>query len=84
MKNPIVKAWICVGIMLLGPVVILVSLAFLNTPVIMRLLWVAGGLIFVAGMYLHIRLVRCPHCNSYLGKVYGHRCPFCGEDFSKS
>ncbi len=84
MKNPVAKAWICVGIMMLGVVIAMSSLAFLNNPFMLYLMLILGAGAFLTGIILHFVTVRCPHCNSYLGRVYGNRCPFCGREYDKS
>ena len=81
MKNPVAKAWGCVGIMFTGGVLCMVSLAFLNNMTIAYLFMVLGALVFLGGMILHFVTVRCPHCGGYLGRCYGSKCPHCGSDY---
>ena len=83
MKNLIAKAWGCVGIMMTGVLIGMSSLYFLNNEVILHLLWVLAIVCFLTGMILHFVLIRCPHCNSYLGRLYGTKCPFCGRDYNE-
>lgn len=84
MKNPVARAWCCVGMMMLGVIIGMSSMAFLDNKLILTLVLVLGIACFLAGIFLHFVLVRCPHCDSYLGKVYGTRCPFCGREFNKT
>lgn len=84
MKNPVIKAWCCVGIMMLGVAIFMASMAFMDNQVLFKLIIILGIAVFVTGIILHYAAVRCPHCGSHLGRVYGTRCPFCGEDFTKS
>lgn len=84
MKNPVVMAWCCVGLMMLGVGVMMTSLAFLNNMTMAYLFMILGGIIFVGGIILHYAKVRCPHCGSHLGRLYGPKCPFCGEDYKKN
>ncbi|MBR6987105.1 MAG: hypothetical protein IKH82_03440 [Clostridiales bacterium] len=84
MRNPVAKAWCCVGIMMLGVVLMMTSLAFLNTPALMYLFMIIGIAVFIGGVVLHYVIVRCPHCGSHLGRLYGPRCPFCGKEYNKA
>ena len=83
MKNIYAKAWLCVGIMMLGVALLMVSMAFLANKVLMYLFLALGIATFVAGIILNYIIVRCPHCDSHIGRVYGSRCPFCGEEYNK-
>jgi ABC-type maltose transport system permease subunit len=84
MKNPVVRAWGCVGIMMLGVAIAMSSMAFLGNKTLLYLVLILGGATFLAGIILHYVFVRCPHCDSYLGRIYGPRCPFCGREYDKS
>ena len=81
MKNPKIRAWCCVGVMMLGAITGLVALWFLNQQTVFTVLCVAAVVVFFTGMLLYFIFVRCPHCDSYLGRVYGTRCPFCGKEY---
>ena len=83
MKNMAGRAWLCVGIMMSGVILGMSSLAFLDNQVIMTIIGILAFLCFLGGVILHYAIVRCPHCGSYLGRLYGPRCPFCGEDYNK-
>ena len=83
MKNPYVKAWLCVGIMMLGVVLMMTSMAFINSRALVYLFIILGIAVFAAGVILHFVIVRCPHCGSYLGRVQGPRCPHCGKDYKE-
>lgn len=83
MKNMYAKAWICVGVMMLGIVILMSSLAFLGNKVMMNICLVLGAIAFLAGIILNFIIVRCPHCGSHIGRVYGSRCPYCGEEYSR-
>ena len=82
MRNPVAKAWICVGIMMLGVVLMMTSMAFLGNKVLLYLFLISGIAVFIAGIVLHFVIVRCPHCDSYLGRVQGPRCPYCGREYN--
>ena len=84
MKSPVAKAWFCVGIMMLGVIIAMLSLAFLNNKVLSILIIVLGAGCFLSGIILHYAWVRCPHCGSHLGRVYGTKCPFCGNDTNRT
>lgn len=84
MKNPVVRAWGCVGIMMLGVAIAMSSMAFLGNKTLLYLILILGGTTFLAGIILHYVFVRCPHCDSYLGRIYGPRCPYCGREYDKS
>ena len=62
MKNMYTKAWTCVGVMMLGIVILMSSLAFPGNKVMMNI---------------------CLDCGSHIGRVYGSRCPHCGEEYSR-
>ena len=44
MKNIYAKAWICVGVMMLGIVILMSSLAFLGNKVMMNICLVLGAI----------------------------------------
>ncbi len=81
MRNIYAKAWICVGVMMLGVVALMSSLAFLGNKVLMYIFIALGIAVFLAGIILHYVIVRCPHCGSHISRVYGSRCPHCGEEY---
>lgn len=82
MKSPVAKAWCCVGIMMLGVALLMTSMAFLNNNVLLYLFLFLGAIVFIGGVVLHYVIVRCPHCGSHLGRLYGPRCPFCGREYN--
>ena len=84
MKNPVVRAWGCVGIMMLGVAIAMSALVFLNNEFMLYLMMFLGAATFLAGIIRHYVFVRCPHCDSYLGRIYGPRCPYCGREYDKS
>ena len=53
MKNMYAKAWICVGVMMLGIVILMSSLAFLGNKVMMNICLVLGAIAFLAGIILN-------------------------------
>ena len=81
--HPVAAAWLSVLVMMMGVGIGLVCLAFLNHEVLFILIALAGIAVFITGVVLNIKMVRCPHCDSYLGRVAGPKCPFCGEDLNK-
>lgn len=82
MKNMTGRAWLCVGIMMSGVFLGMSSMAFLDNQVIMTIIGILAFSCFLGGVILHYAIVRCPHCGSHLGRLYGPRCPFCGEDYN--
>lgn len=83
MKNPFVKAWGCVGIMMIGLALYMASIAFLDNDALLKLFQVLGVIVFAGGIILHYAVVRCPHCGSHLGRLYGSKCPHCGNDYNE-
>ena len=81
MKNPVVRAWGCVGIMMLGVAAMMSSMAFLGNNVMCYLMIFLGVALLIGGAILHFATVRCPHCGGYLGRCYGSKCPHCGNDY---
>ena len=81
MNNIHAKAWICVIIMMLGVGLGMVSMGFLGNRVILYIILGLGIAMFLAGFILHFVIVRCSKCGSHIGRVYGNKCPFCGEDY---
>ena len=77
------KAWCCVGIMMLGVALMMASMAFIDNSAMMTLFIILGIACFLGGVILHYAWVRCPHCGSHLGRVYGPKCPFCGRDYNQ-
>ena len=57
MRNPVAKAWICVGIMMLGVVLMMTSMAFLGNKVLLYLFLISGIAVFIAGIVLHLLLL---------------------------
>lgn len=84
MKNMKARAWGCVGLMMLGVVFFMSSMAFINNDVMVFVMLLLGIASFLAGIILHYATVRCPHCGSHLGRLYGPLCPFCGQDYNKT
>lgn len=82
MKNMVARAWCCVGLMMLGVIIAMSSMAFLSNKVIMTIILIVAIACFIGGVILHYATVRCPHCGSHLGRLYGPRCPFCGRDYN--
>lgn len=82
-KNMVARAWCCVGLMMLGVIIAMSSMAFLSNRVIVTIILIVAILCFIGGVILHYATVRCPHCGSHLGRLYGPRCPFCGRDYNK-
>lgn len=81
-KNMVARAWCCVGLMMLGVIIAMSSMAFLSNRVIVTIILIVAILCFIGGVILHYATVRCPHCGSHLGRLYGPRCPFCGRDYN--
>ena len=84
MRNPVAKAWLCVGVILSGIPLMMVSMSFLDNDVLFKVFMILGIAVFIGGVILHYAIVRCPHCGTHLGKIYGPRCPFCGKEYNKT
>ncbi len=84
MRNPAARAWLCVGIMMSGVVLMMTSMAFLNSIAFLYLFLILGIAVFIGGIILHYVIVRCPHCGSHLGRIQGPRCPNCGREYNKA
>ena len=82
-KNMVARAWGCVGLMMLGVIIGMSSMAFMNNQVMLVIVGILAFTCFVGGIILHYATVRCPHCGSHLGRLYGPRCPFCGRDYNR-
>ena len=82
-KNMVARAWGCVGLMMLGVIIGMSSMAFMHNQVMLVIVGILGFACFAGGIILHYATVRCPHCGSHLGRLYGPRCPFCGRDYNK-
>ena len=80
---PVKAAWLSVLIMMIGVAIGLACLAFSDHEVLFVLTAIAGIAVFITGVVLNFIWVRCPHCDTYLGRVAGPKCPFCGEDLNK-
>ena len=83
MKNIYAKAWISVGVMLLGIVLLMCCMAFLGNKVMLYIFLALGIAVFLTGIILNYTTVRSPHCGSHIGRVYGSRCPFCGGEYKE-
>ena len=81
-KNMVARAWGCVGLMMLGVIIGMSSMAFMHNQVMLVIVGILAFACFVGGIILHYATVRCPHCGSHLGRLYGPRCPFCGRDYN--
>lgn len=71
-------------IMLVGATLTAAGLILLDEaalyPALYTALLIIGIILFLSGLVLNIRLVRCPHCDSHLGRVQGSKCPYCGRE----
>ena len=81
-KNMVARAWGCVGLMMLGVIIGMSSMAFMHNQVMLVIVGILAFACFTGGIILHYATVRCPHCGSHLGRLYGPRCPFCGRDYN--
>ena len=84
MRNMTARAWVCVGVMMLGVGLMMTAMAFLNNEALMYLFGILGIAVFIGGIILNFAIVRCPHCGSHIGRVYGPRCPYCGREYRKA
>lgn len=81
--HPVAAAWLSVLIMMIGVGIGLLCLTLLDHEVLFVLVAILGIVVFIAGVVFNLIKVRCPHCDSYLGRVNGPKCPFCGRDINK-
>lgn len=84
MKNMVARAWCCVGLMMLGVILGMSMMAFYGNKVLLVIVGILAVSCLIGGVILHYATVRCPHCGSHLGRLYGPRCPFCGRDYNKT
>ena len=82
-NNMVARAWGCVGLMMLGVIIGMSSMAFMHNQVMLVIVGILAFACFTGGIILHYATVRCPHCGSHLGRLYGPRCPFCGRDYNR-
>ena len=74
------KQWIAVGVIAIGIVLVLVTNAASGDHPVLTIL---GCFVIVAGLLLHVKLVRCPHCGEWVGKYPGEYCKQCGKELSR-
>ncbi|MBP5379470.1 MAG: hypothetical protein J6Y64_08020 [Ruminococcus sp.] len=82
-RSPTKTAWLSVLIMLVGVVIGLCSLCFLNNKALAILIIILAIAVFVAGLIVNFVFVRCPHCGSHPGRISGPKCPHCGKDLEQ-
>jgi len=70
------KNWLCVGVIAVGIFLFLLASNALNAR---GALSVLAALVVFAGLLLHMKLVRCPHCGEWVGKHPGEYCKHCGK-----
>lgn len=71
------KNWLCVGIMTAGVLLFMLAAGANNARQGISLL---AALVVFAGLLLHMRLIRCPHCGEWVGKHPGEHCKHCGKE----
>ena len=72
------KQWLCVGVMAVG---LFLALLSKSSPGDTRVgLAILGCLTIGAGLVLEVLLVRCPHCNTWIGRYPGEFCKNCGKE----
>ena len=81
--HPVAAAWLSVLIMMIGVGIGMLGMALLNHKVLSVLAAILGISVFIAGVVFNLIKVRCPHCDTYLGRTAGPKCPFCGNDLNK-
>ena len=70
------KNWLCIGAMLMGAFLFLMASRALNAE---KLLTSLACLLVMGGLLLHMLLVRCPHCRTWVGRYPGNFCRHCGK-----
>jgi hypothetical protein len=81
--HPVAAAWLSVLIMMIGVGIGMLGMALLDHKVLSVLAAILGIAVFIAGVVFNLIKVRCPHCDTYLGRATGPKCPFCGNDLNK-
>ena len=76
-------AFLSALLMILGSLSLFGVLLFMNNKTMVALFIIISVLLVASGLTLHFIFVRCPHCNSYLGRIMGSQCPFCGKNIEK-
>ena len=71
------RQWLCVGVMAVGIFLVFLANAASNARQVLSGL---GCFVIVAGLILHVAWVRCPHCNTWVGKYPGEFCKNCGKE----
>ena len=70
------KMWLCIGVIAGG-----IVLAFLagGADRGRQALMLLSCLVIAMGLLLEVRLLRCPHCDTWIGKHPGEFCKNCGK-----
>ena len=82
-RSPIKTAWLSVLIMLVGVIIGMSALFFLDNTAMLVLLGVLAAAVFAAGLIYNLVFVRCPHCGYHPGKIMGAKCPHCGKNLEE-
>ena len=70
------KNYACIGMMMAGIPVFLLASYVENAE---KPLSILACLLVMGGLLLHMRLVRCRHCGTWIGKFPGEYCRHCGK-----
>ena len=69
-------------IMSVGVTLTAAGLNLLDEAALYTALLIIGIILFISGLYLNNRYVRCPHCDSHLKRIQGSKCPYCGRSLN--
>ena len=82
-RSPTKMAFLSALLMFVGFMPLFGILLFMDNKAVTVLFVIISVLIVSSGLVLHFVFVRCPHCGSYLGRIMGSQCPFCGKNIEK-
>ena len=82
-RSPIKMSFLAALLMFVGILPLFGILLFMDNKAMTVFLIILSVVIISSGLILHFVFVRCPHCGSYLGRIMGSKCPFCGKNIEK-
>ena len=82
-RSPIKMSFLAALLMFVGVLPLFGILLFMDNKAMTVFLIILSVVIISSGLILHFVFVRCPHCGSYLGRIMGSKCPFCGKNIEK-
>jgi len=82
-RSPIKMSFLAALLMFVGVLPLFGILLFMDNKAMTVFFIILSVVIISSGLILHFVYVRCPHCGSYLGRIIGSKCPFCGKNIEK-